>query len=176
MHPILGFVGPSGVGKTTLMLELLNHVPDKVIPLKSLTTRPRRGPEDDVFYTFTTKEDIQARKQTGKIFSFSEYAENFYAFDREQVDKTLNEKIGLQALVENSLDQIHQAGYELIIIKVVPKGKIDQRSKEREIADIERAQTTHYTPDLIVENSFEPNGLQEATQTILTFMKEQNLG
>lgn len=168
MYPIFGLVGPSGSGKTTIILELLKQFPDQLAVIKSLTTRPRRGPEDDVFYDFISPKEMEQKKSAGLLFSISEYAGNAYAFDYKKTTEIVQKKCGIQALVESSFKQIRSAGFELNIIKIIPKGEIDQRSKEREREDAERSAVL-YTPALRVINAFEEDGLKTAVSTIAEY-------
>ena len=58
--PII-IVGPSGVGKSTLIKELTNKYPDSFGFSVSYTTRqPREGEKHGVNYFYITKEEFQA--------------------------------------------------------------------------------------------------------------------
>lgn len=172
MFPIIGLVGPSGSGKSTIITEAIKQVPDLATPLISTSTRPRRGPEDDIYYEFVTQTEIEHRIHQGRAINISQYAGNTYIYDREVINEILNRRCGLNAIVESSLEPIKQAGYKLLIVKVIPVGKIDQRSEERIKADAERAKL-EYTPDLIVENHFhDEHGLENAVTKLVEFIKQ----
>lgn len=172
MFPIVGLVGPSGSGKSTIITEAIKQIPDLAAPLVSTSTRPRRGPEDDVYYEFVTQAEIEHRIRQGRAINISQYAGNTYIYDREVINEILNKRCGLNAVVESSLEPIKQAGYKLLIVKVIPAGKIDQRSEERIKADAERAKL-EYTPNLIIENNFtDANGLEKAVKQLVQFIKQ----
>ncbi|MDA1039598.1 MAG: guanylate kinase [Planctomycetota bacterium] len=57
--------GPSGVGKTTVLRQLLADLP-QLIPSVSATTRPpRKGEQDGVDYHFLSAEEFDRRKAAG---------------------------------------------------------------------------------------------------------------
>lgn len=169
-HPFVGLVGPSGSGKTTLIRAALHRLPERCTIVKSVTTRPRRGPEDDMSYEFVTREEIIKRHAAGYLVNFSEYAGNFYGFDRRVLDTALEQQIGLQALVESAIDPLRHAGYDLKLIRIIPEGTTNQRNQARVIADQERAQDSH-VPDLVIDNRFSQGGLDEATNAFINYLK-----
>ncbi|MDD2785679.1 MAG: ATP-binding cassette domain-containing protein [Patescibacteria group bacterium] len=179
MHPILTLVGPSGSGKSTLIKALIAKYPDRVEITRSLTTRPKRNEEDDLFYTFTTPEDIKRRQAEGKLTHYAEYAGNLYATDREELTKILNHKIAIAALVEDGVRSLRKAGFEVVVIKIRPQ-TTDNRRQELEVrgdeerrrkADRERAQTD-LEADYEIVNSFETGGLERAIGELEEIIEE----
>lgn len=171
-YPFIGLVGPSGSGKTTLITEAIQRFPDMCRIMRSTTTRPRRGPEDDVSYEFVSRDEMIRRNEQGRLVNLSEYAGNLYAFDREILDQTLQHHIGLQALVESAIDPLTKAGHDLRIVRIIPIGDINQRSDERMAADKKRQTLFSYTPDNIIENSFQPGGKEVARDAFLTYLTQ----
>ena len=69
--------GPSGVGKSTVVREVLDRFSEKIRLSVSATTRPpRRGERDGVDYYFLTKEQFAQRKEAG------DFLECIEVFDR----------------------------------------------------------------------------------------------
>ncbi len=170
MYPFIGLVGPSGSGKTTLIMEAIRALPDQVTMMRSVTTRPRRGPEDVASYTFVTGEEILKRHTEGHLVNLSEYANNLYAFDRRVLDATLTTRIGIQALVESAIQPLRQAGYNLHIVRIIPEGTIDQRDPVRIIADQERTKDSPKA-DLTINNRFIPGGREAAAEAFIAYLK-----
>jgi guanylate kinase len=160
MKPILGLVGPSGSGKTTLIEEMLRRFPERVGIVKSLTTRPRRGPEDDPNYDFVSVDEMRRMESNGELVQVSEYAGNLYAHERKHLDELLKTKIGICALVEQGVRNLREAGYHVLVVKIVPEGG-EARSEARAEADIKRAQSG-LASDVEIVNSFETGGLEKA--------------
>jgi guanylate kinase len=65
--------GPSGVGKSTVLRELLEQYPDQLRLSVSATTRPPRpGERDGVDYYFLTPEEFARRRQAGEFLECCE--------------------------------------------------------------------------------------------------------
>ena len=169
MKTIFGLVGASGAGKTTLILDMLKRMPDKLGVITSLTTRARRNEEDDLFYTFVTAGDMMQRKAEGRLVQMSEYAGNYYANDRKVMDALLAEKFGIAALVEEGINNLRHAGYHIVVIKIIPFHHPVSDDLVRKRADEERA-LTHLPADFILNNSFEPGGKEKAADRLAAFM------
>ena len=59
--------GPSGVGKSTLLRQLLERLP-QLVPSVSATTRPpRAGERDGIDYHFLSLDDFERRRETGQF-------------------------------------------------------------------------------------------------------------
>jgi guanylate kinase len=161
MNPILGLVGPSGSGKSTLIKALVAKHPDKLEISRSLTSRPQRGEEDGLFYDFTTADDIKQRQARGQLTHFAEYAGNLYATDRLDLEKILSSKLAIAALVEDGVRALRAAGYDVVVIKVIPAGYKETGDETRRIADRVRADSGLQADHEIV-NSFDPGGLENS--------------
>lgn len=78
--------GPSGVGKTSVAMELLKRRPTlkKVV---TCTTRPiRDGEIDGVSYHFLDRETMQGLIDTGAMFEWDEHYGNLYGSRRSDVE------------------------------------------------------------------------------------------
>lgn len=78
--------GPSGVGKTSVAMELLKHRPTlkKVV---TCTTRPIREDEvDGVSYHFLDRETLQSLIDSGAMFEWDEHYGNLYGSRRSDVE------------------------------------------------------------------------------------------
>lgn len=173
-YPLIGLVGPSGAGKTTILLELVKRFPEAIGIVTSLTTRPSRGAEDDLFFRRATHSEILNLQKQGKLFQVSEYAGNFYANDHQSVDALLSTKSGIMAIVEQGIKNFRQAGYDVITIHIVPEGYQISSDEKRRVDDRERAKELPMA-DFRVVNSFEPGGLEKAIEEVIAFLKSREL-
>src|SRR5688500_5196220 len=88
LAPLIVLSGPSGVGKTTLVDELLRT---SALPLRravTATTRdPRPGEQDGVHYHFWTAERFREAIAAGEMLEYAEvFGREFYGTPRSEVD------------------------------------------------------------------------------------------
>ena len=92
-------VGPSGVGKNTLLEGLLLNVPLSS-PAVSLTTRePRDGEIAGVHYYYIAEKKFLEHIESNELLQYVRYAGNFYGLLRDEIDSKLS-KGHVFALVE----------------------------------------------------------------------------
>jgi guanylate kinase len=86
-------IGPSAVGKDTMINRLKNKYPNVIYKLPSYTTRPMRsGETDGVDYFFVTKEKFFQLKNKGELFGIQEYNNNWYASNKKRLEESLKNK------------------------------------------------------------------------------------
>ena len=82
---VLVLSGPSGVGKDTVINELLKK-DDKIIVSISMTTRqPRPGEVDGVNYYFVTKEEFEEKIRNNEMLEYAQYGSNYYGTPKAPV-------------------------------------------------------------------------------------------
>ena len=86
-------IGPSAVGKDTMINRLKSKYPNVIHKLPSYTTRPMRNGEiDGVDYYFITKEEFIRMKRKGELIGIQEYNNNWYASNKERLEESLKNK------------------------------------------------------------------------------------
>ena len=84
-------LGPSGVGKDTIINMLLKKYPDIFYKLPSYTTRPKRkGEKEGVDYFYITKEEFEVKRNQNKLIGIQEYNGNFYASHKSKLNELMN--------------------------------------------------------------------------------------
>ncbi|MCA9247173.1 MAG: guanylate kinase [Planctomycetales bacterium] len=85
--------GPSGVGKSTLLRELLARDPEGLeLSISATTRQPRPGERDGIDYYFLDPADFQARLRNGEFLEACEVFGRgiWYGTLRTQVEPSLN--------------------------------------------------------------------------------------
>jgi guanylate kinase len=81
--------GPSGVGKGTLIKELLQAVPDLELSVSATTRGPREGEVDGRDYHFLTPGEFERRVEEKDFLEFATYSGNRYGTLRSEVERRL---------------------------------------------------------------------------------------
>jgi guanylate kinase len=90
MAKVFVITGPSGVGKGTLIRELLAAVPDLELSVSATTRSPREGERDGRDYHFLTPEEFEQRVEEKDFLEFATYSGNRYGTLRSEVERRLD--------------------------------------------------------------------------------------
>jgi len=165
-------VAPSGAGKSTLVQAAAKAFPDQLAVVRSVTTRKRRDPEDDLHYRFVSVSDMLSLKESGKLLQYLKYAGNHYGVVKIDIDRLLATKHGILALVEDGVSQYRDAGYDPVVIRVKTIGQPLFPDKKRQLADVARARID-INEDATINNSFKDvDGLKRAVGELINVLKE----
>jgi guanylate kinase len=90
MSKVFVITGPSGVGKGTLIGELMRRVPNLELSISATTREPRQGEIDGRDYHFLTPEEFERRKEADDFLEFATYSGNRYGTLRSEVERRLS--------------------------------------------------------------------------------------
>lgn len=89
---LIVFSGPSGVGKGTIIKELMKDRELNLVYSISMTTRaPREGEIDGVNYFFVSKERFKEAIYNDELLEHACFVDNFYGTPKAYVEKMRNE-------------------------------------------------------------------------------------
>ena len=92
-HKPCMIIGPSAVGKDTMINKLQKKYPDKIYKLPSYTTRPiRENEKEGIDYYFVTHEEFDKMEKEGKLFGIQKYNNNKYASNKNKLEEALKNK------------------------------------------------------------------------------------
>ena len=168
----LMILGPSAVGKNTLINKLKTKFPKVIYKLPSYTTRPKRNGEiDGVDYSFITKEEFLKLKNEGKLIGVHAYNNNYYALNKNKLkealgDKTkliiLNYKIEMANIIKDELDCNYiaiyppcEAALKERLIKKKTKAEEIEKKMEEAIKEIKLINEANYINYRLVNNEEE---------------------
>jgi guanylate kinase len=113
--------GPSGVGKGTLIKQLLERVPELALSVSATTRSPREGEEDGVDYHFLTEEEFQERRDAGDFLEFASYSGNHYGTLNSELDRCLEKGRSVVLEIEvQGAQQVRQTRGDSIQIFIAP--------------------------------------------------------
>jgi guanylate kinase len=90
--------GPSGVGKGTLIGELLRRVPGLELSVSATTRPPREGEVDARDYHFLSREEFDRRANEGEFLEHATYSGHRYGTLRGEVERRL--AVGISVVLE----------------------------------------------------------------------------
>lgn len=137
---LIVYSGPSGVGKSTVLHEVLKDKELKLVFSISMTTRsPRKGEEDGKDYFFVSKEEFEKAIKEDKFLEHAKYVDNYYGTPLEYVEQKRNE--GYNVILEIDIQggkQVIAKCPETVSIFVLPpndevlKERLSSRGTEKE--------------------------------------------
>ena len=90
--------GPSGVGKSTVISELLGARRDIYFSVSFTTRQPRVGEEDGVNYNFVTREVFEEMIAGEELLEYAEYVHNYYGTSLKVIREKLD--AGIDVLLD----------------------------------------------------------------------------
>jgi len=113
--------GPSGVGKGTLIGELLERIDGLELSTSATTRPPREGEEDGREYHFLSPDEFDRRAQAGDFLEHATYSGNRYGTLRSEVEHCLEEGVSLVLEIEvQGARQVRAAMPEAVLVFIGP--------------------------------------------------------
>ena len=92
--------GFSGVGKGTVVSDIINNCDDFKVSVSATTRSPREGEENGVHYFFLTKDEFEKMIEDDKLLEYAQYVDNYYGTPLEFVDNTLDSSVNVVLEIE----------------------------------------------------------------------------
>lgn len=88
---LLVISGPSGVGKGTVLHDLMNTQKNLVYSVSVTTRKQRPGEIEGVSYFFKSHEEFEKMIEEDKFLEFAKVHDNYYGTPKEFVEEKINE-------------------------------------------------------------------------------------
>lgn len=131
--------GPSGSGKDTLIVRLLEKLPELRFSISSITRGMRDGEKQGEKYNFITREKFEDMINNGELLEYNTYVGNYYGTPKAPVVKAIED--GCDMIIEvdvNGAAQIREKLREAVSIFIMPpsyeelKARLSGRGTETE--------------------------------------------
>lgn len=134
---LIVYSGPSGVGKGTILKELLPIKSLKLCYSVSMTTRKARpGEVDGKDYFFVTRKRFEKAIKNDELLEYAKFVDNYYGTPKDYVEKMTNEgkNVVLEIETIGAKKIIKKFGDENVVsIYILPPDmkELERRLKER---------------------------------------------
>ena len=181
------YSGFSGVGKGTIMKEMLKREESFRLSVSATTRAPRPGEVDGREYYFITKEKFLSMIDNDEFLEYAQYADNYYGTPQKAVEDMLNEgyNVFLEIEVQGGV-QIMEKCPDCLSIFIVPPSLevLEQRlrgrgteteeviEKRMKTALVEQGYTSQY--DFVVENDIVEKTVDDIIDIVKTEKEKRN--
>ena len=172
--------GPSGVGKGTVVKEVIKNGKDVVLSVSATTRSPREGEAEGINYFFKTHSEFEKMIEENAFMEWAKFCDNYYGTPKEAVFEKINNGIDVILEIETKgAMKIKESYPESVFIFIAPpslkelENRLRGRGTETEevilkrLGEAERELSLAKKYDYIVINDC----IKQATDDILTIMK-----
>ena len=131
---LLVLSGPSGVGKGTVLGELMKRRNDMCFSVSATTRKPREGEVDGVSYFFVSKERFEEMIRNSELLEYAQFVGNYYgtprAYVEQQLEKGMNVILDIEVQgAKNIVEMIPDA----VPVYMIPPGhdELERRLRGR---------------------------------------------
>lgn len=118
---LIVYTGASGVGKGTIMKQLLSSDDNFRLSVSATTRLPRPGETNGVEYHFVSKEDFEQMIENDGLFEYATYCDNYYGTPKKAVFDMIEKGIDVFLEIEiKGFLQIKEKYPECVTIFVLP--------------------------------------------------------
>lgn len=132
--------GPSGVGKSTVISELLSSRRDIHFSVSFTTRQPRVGEEDGVNYNFVSREEFERMIRDGELLEYAEYVGNYYGTSLKIIEDYLQQGIDVLLDIEvQGAAKVREKCPEAVLIFIIPPSleELSRRLRNRNTDSID---------------------------------------
>ena len=112
--------GCSGVGKNTVLAEVMKARQDLLFSVSATTREPRPDEVDGVHYYFVTKEKFHEMVANGEFLEYDEHNERCYGTPRQQAEEKMTRGHVLLDIEPKGAKQVREAMPEAKLIFIMP--------------------------------------------------------
>ena len=125
--------GCSGVGKSTVLAQVMARRTDLRFSVSATTRDIRPGEQDGVSYYFVSKETFEDMIQKGEFLEYDAHMDNYYGTPRRQLEEKLEKGSVILDIEPNGAFQVRASWPEAVLIFIAPPSmqELEQRLRGR---------------------------------------------
>lgn len=174
---------PSGTGKSTIIKEVLEQLPEVVFSVSCTTRKPRENEVDGVHYKFLTLEEFRRSIEENRFIEWEDVYGKYYGTEREPMERALNSgKDMLLDLDVKGGERIRELFPDAILISLYPpsydelRRRIISRGSESEKAIEQRH--ARYADEIVIGSKYSfqvlNDSVERAVAEIVSIIKTNN--
>lgn len=157
---LIVYAGASGVGKGTVMKQLLSANDNFRLSVSATTRNPRPGEIDGVHYSFVTKDEFEQLINNDGLLEYASYCDNYYGTPKKAVFDMLANGIDVFLEIEiKGFLQIKEKYPDCVTIFLLPPSieELERRLKGRgtETEDVIEKRLKTAKSELTYANQFD---------------------
>lgn len=117
---LLVLSGPSGVGKGTIVKEVLKLRPNACVSVSCTTRSPRAGEIDGQSYFFISKNQFEKMIEEGGFLEYSEHFGNLYGTPRQFVEERLERGDVILEIDVNGALSVKKSMPQAVLVMIAP--------------------------------------------------------
>jgi len=179
--PLVVVSGPSGVGKSTVVQEVLRQAPEVWLSVSATTRSPRPGEVDGEHYFFVSPDQFDQLINDGELLEWAQFAGNRYGTPRGPVQERRDQ--GIPVILEIELfgaRQVREADRGARLVFLAPPSwevletRLRGRGTESEQAVESRLEAARV--EIAAQGEFDDvvvnTDVHEAAQTLVGFLHD----
>ena len=125
--------GASGVGKSTVLSEVMAARSDLRFSVSATTRAPRPGEQDGISYYFITKAKFQEMIQQDAFVEYDAHMDNFYGTPKAQLEEKLKDGSVILDIEPNGAFAVRKTRPDAVLIFIAPPSleELEKRLRSR---------------------------------------------
>lgn len=132
--------GASGVGKSTVLSEVMAARTDLRFSVSATTRVPRPGEQDGVNYYFVTKAKFQEMIQQDAFVEYDAHMDNFYGTPKAQLEEKLKDGSVILDIEPNGAFAVRKTRPDAVLIFIAPPSLEELENRLRSRGDTSQDQ------------------------------------
>lgn len=132
--------GASGVGKSTVLAQVMARRQDLLFSVSATTRLPREGEQEGVSYYFVTKETFQSMIDRDEFLEYDAHMDNWYGTPIAQLEEKLSRGNVILDIEPNGAFAVKKARPDAVLVFIAPPSleELERRLRGRGDTDEEQ--------------------------------------